>query len=99
MLCSEHSSQGHHDQFDVGNGHARPLRLLLGILQHDDVLGDAFCQRVVLVHVRAKGDHVDGMQTPTVGIEEGDDFQGRHLCVEGFGIFEVVVPDLIDYVA
>ncbi len=29
-------------------------------------------------------------------MEEGDDVEGRHLCVEGVGVFEVVVPDLVD---
>ena len=96
MLRHEDFSRGHHDKFNVGNGHASPLRLFLRILQHDDVLGNAVRLHVVLVHVAEEGDHVDGMQPPPVGIEERDDFEGRHLRVEGVGIFEVIVPDLVN---
>jgi hypothetical protein len=38
------------------------------------------------------------MKPSTVGIEEGHDVDGRDLCVEGVGVFEVVVPNLIDNV-
>ena len=50
----------------------------------------------VLMHVGAEGDHVDGVQPPAVGIKERDDFEGRHFRVEGVGVFEVLVPDLVD---
>ena len=96
MLCREDGRRGHHHELDVGDGHARPLRLLLRVLQHDDVLGDSVGLAVVLMHVGAEGDHVDGMQPPAVGVEEGDDLEGRHLRVEGVGVLEVVVPDLVD---
>jgi len=39
------------------------------------------------------------MQPPTVGVKEGHDVNGRDLCVEGVGVFEVVVPNLIDDIA
>jgi hypothetical protein len=81
------------------DGHACPLCLFLGILQHDDVLGDTIRLHVALVHVGAEGDHVDGVEPTTVGIEEGDDLEGRHLHVKGVGILEVVVPDLVDGLA
>ncbi len=61
MLGREDSRRGHHNKFDVGNGHASPLCLFLRILQHDDVLGNAICLHVVLVHVGAEGNHVDGV--------------------------------------
>ena len=96
MLRSKDSRRGHHDELDVGNGHASPVRLFLCILQHDDILGNAVRLHVVLVHVGAEGDHVDGVQPSAVGVEEGDDFKGRHLCVEGVGVLQVVVPDLVD---
>ncbi len=32
VLGCNDSSQGHHHKFDIGNGHASPLCLLLGIL-------------------------------------------------------------------
>ncbi len=54
VLGCQDRRQGHHDEFDIGNGHAGPLRLLLRILQHDDVLGDAIRLHVVLVHVGAE---------------------------------------------
>ena len=95
-MCRKDRHQGHHHEFDVGDGHARPLRLFLGILQHDDVLGDVIHLTVILVHVGAEGDHVDGVEPPAVGIEEGDDLEGRHLRVEGVCVLEVVVPDLVD---
>ncbi len=38
------------------------------------------------------------MQAAAVGVEEGHDLDGRDLCVEGLGVFEIVVPDLIDHV-
>jgi len=52
-----------------------------------------------LYHIGAEGDHVNGMRTPTVGVEEGHDVDGRDLCVESFGVFEIVVPDLINDIA
>ena len=96
MLRREDRRRGHHYEFNVGDGHARPLCLFLGILHHDDVLGDAIRLHIVLVHVGAEGDHVDGVEPSTVGVEEGNDVECRHLCVEGVGVLEVVVPDLID---
>ncbi len=54
---------------------------------------------VVLVHVGAEGDHVDGVEPLAVGVEEGDDLEGRHLRIEVVGVLEVVVPDLVDYLA
>jgi len=39
------------------------------------------------------------VQAAAVGVEEGHDFDGRDLSVEGLGVFEIVVPDLIDHVA
>jgi hypothetical protein len=51
MNCREDSRQGHHDKLNVGNGHARPLGLFLGLLQHDDVLGNAIGLSIVAVHV------------------------------------------------
>ncbi len=44
-------------------------------------------------------DHVKGMKPPAVGVKEGHDVNGRDLCVEGVGIFEVVVPNIIDNIA
>jgi hypothetical protein len=49
-----------------------------------------------LMHICTKGDHVDGMRTAAVGIEKGHDFEGRHLCVEGVGVLEIIVPYLVD---
>jgi hypothetical protein len=46
-------------------------------------------------YVHPRGDHVDGMEAPAVG-KEGDDFKGRHLHIEGFRVFGVIEPDLID---
>ncbi len=48
------------------------------------------------VGAEAEGNHVDGMEPPTVGIKEGNDLEGRHLSVEGVGILEVVVLDFVD---
>ncbi len=53
---------------------------------------------IVLHHVCAKQDHVEGMKTFAVGVEERHDIDGCDLRVEGVGIFEVVVPNLIDNV-
>ncbi len=99
MLSRKDGRQGHHDEFDVGDGHARPLCLFLGVLQHDDVLGDPIRLHIVLMHVGVEGDHVNGVEPTAVGVEEGDDLEGRHLCVKGVGILEVVVPDLVDSLA
>ncbi len=48
------------------------------------------------MHVGAEGNHVDGMKSPAVGVKEGDNFKGRHLCVIGVGDLEVFEPDLVD---
>ena len=89
MLGRGDSRQSHHHKFDVGNGHARPLCLFLSILQHVDTLGNAVRLDVILMHVGAEGNHVDGMNSPTVGVKEGDNFKGQHLRVKGVGILEV----------
>ncbi len=67
----------------------------LCILQLYNVLGDAICLHVTLVHVGAEGDHIDGAEPPAVGFKEGHDLKGRHLRVKGVGILEVVV-DFVD---
>ncbi len=99
MLSRKDGRQGHHDKFDVSNRHAHPLCLFLGVLQHDDVLGDSIRLHIVLVHVGAEGDHVNGVEPMAVGVKEGDDLKGRHLCVKGVGVLEAVVPDLVDGLA
>jgi hypothetical protein len=66
MLSRKDGRRGHHEKFNVGDRHARPLRLLLSVLQHVDVLGDAIGLHVVLVHVRPEGDHVDGVEASAV---------------------------------
>jgi hypothetical protein len=38
------------------------------------------------------------MKPSAVGIKEGHDVDGRDLCVEGVGIFEVIVLNLINIV-
>ncbi len=75
------------------------VAFFLRILQHVDVLGDAIRLGVVVVHVGAEGDHVNGVEPPAVGVEEGDDLVGCYLCVEDVGILEVVVPHLINNLA
>ncbi len=99
VLSCQDSRQCHHDKFDVGNRHASPFSLFLGLLHHDNELGDAIRLHVVLHHVRAKRDHVEGVKPSAVGVEEGHDIDGHDLSVEGVGVFEVVVPNLIDNVA
>ncbi len=96
MLGRKDGRRSHHHKFDVGNGHARPLHLFLSILQHVDVLRNAVRLDIILMHVGAEGNHVDGMKSPAVGVKEGDNFKGRHLRVEGVGILEVFEPDLGD---
>jgi len=59
-------------------------------------LGDAIHLHIILHHISAEGDHVDGVQADAVGIKEGHDLDGRDLCVEGLGVFEIIVPDLIN---
>ena len=39
------------------------------------------------------------MQTLTVGVEVGHDVNGQDPCVESLGVFEIIVPDLIDNIA
>ena len=41
-------------------------------------------------------DHVKNMKPSAVGIKEGHDVNGHDLCVEGVGVFEVVVPNLVN---
>jgi hypothetical protein len=51
VLGCKDSRQCHHDEFVVGDKHAGPLSLFLGILHHDNELGDAICFHVVLHHI------------------------------------------------
>jgi hypothetical protein len=39
------------------------------------------------------------MQTPAVGVKVGHDFDGHDPSEESLGIFEIIVPDLIDDIA
>jgi hypothetical protein len=68
----------------------------LGILHHDNELGDAIRLNVVLSYVSAEGDHVNGMRPPAVGVKVGHDLKGCDLCVESLGILQVVVPNLVN---
>ncbi len=96
VLGCQDSCQCHHDKFDVNDRHASPFCLFFGILHHDNELGDTIHLHVVLHHVCAKQDHINGMKLSAVGIKEGHDVDGRDLRVEGGGVFEVVVPNLIN---
>ena len=98
MLGCKDRRRGHH-QFDVGYGHARPFCLFLCILHHDDELGGALCLHVILHHISAEGDHVDGTKPSAVGVKEGHDVDGYDLCVEKVCVFKILVPDLIDDIA
>jgi hypothetical protein len=82
VLDCEDGSQGYHHQFDVSDGHATPLCFLLGILHHDDELGDAIHLNVVLGHVQVEGDHVNGVQPPAVGAKGDHDLKGHDLCAD-----------------
>jgi hypothetical protein len=79
MLGRKDSRQGHHHELNVGDGHARPFRFFLRVLHHYDVLGDSIHLHVMLMHIRAKQDHVHGMEPPAVGVKEGHDFKRCHL--------------------
>ncbi len=41
-------------------------------------------------------DHVKSMKASSVGVKDGPDIDGRDLCAEGVGVFEVVVPNFIN---
>ncbi len=92
------SCRCHHDKFDIGDRHAGPRCLFLGILHHDNELRDAIRLHVVLHHVSTQYDHVKGMKLSAVGVKEGHDVDGHYLCVEGVSVFEVIVPNYIDNV-
>lgn len=96
MLSREYGRRGHHHQLDVGDGHSCPLGLLLRILHHVDELGDAVGLRVILVHVGPETNHVHRMEPPAVGFEESHDLPRRDFRVEGLGVLEVVIPNLLD---
>jgi hypothetical protein len=99
VLGCKDGCQCHHHKFNIGDGHASPLCLLLSILHHDNDLGGAICLDVVLGHVQAEGDHVNGMEPPAVGVEVGHDFKGCDLRIESLGIFQVVVSNHINDIA
>jgi hypothetical protein len=82
VLHCKDSRQGHHHKLVICNGHACPLWLFLGILQHVDILGDAFRLHLVGVHFCAEGDHINGVEFPAVCVKKGNDVQGCHLSVE-----------------
>jgi hypothetical protein len=96
MLGHKNSRQSHHYKFNVSNRHAGRHRLLLCILHHDDELRDAICLHVILHHICVQGDHVKGIKSSAVGIEEGHDVDGHDLHVKGVGVFQVVVPNFIE---
>ncbi len=51
-----------------------------------------------LVHIGTKQDHVQGVETFTVKIQECHDFEGSYLHVKGVGILQIVVPNLVNHV-
>ncbi len=51
VLGCEDGCQGYHHKFNISNGDASPLPLLLSILHHDDELGDVIRLDVVLGQV------------------------------------------------
>jgi hypothetical protein len=96
VLGCKDSHRYHHDKSDVGNRQTGPLSLFLGILHHDNELGDAIHLYAVLHHISMQRYHVKGMKPYAVGIKEGHYVDGRDLFVEGVSIFEVVVPNFIN---
>ncbi len=92
VLGCKDSHQGHPDKFDVGNRHAGLPCFFLCILHHDNELGGAIPLHVLLHHISALSDSA-------AGVKEGHDVDGRDLCVEGAGIFQNVVPNLINNIA
>jgi hypothetical protein len=44
----------------------------MGILHHDNELGDAVCMHVILGHISAEGNHIKSMQTLAVGVKKGN---------------------------
>jgi hypothetical protein len=74
------------------------LGLLLCILHHDYVLGDAIYLYLILGHIIVQGDHVDGVELSTVGIKEGHDAKPCVLCIKGLGILEALVTNLVSNV-
>ncbi len=45
----------------------------------------------------AKGDHINSMSPPPVGVEEDHNVKCHDLCVEGINVLEaVVLPNLIN---
>jgi hypothetical protein len=69
---------------------------ILRVLHHHNELGDAIHLHVILGHINAEGNHVKSMQTPAVGVREGDDVECCELRIEGICIFDVVVPHLVN---
>ena len=96
MLRHEDGCQGCHHKFDIGDGHACPLGLFLCLLQHYDVLGNAFGLRVVPMHVGPLSEHVYSLKPHAVCIEEGNDVEQKNFHVEGICIFEFGIPNLVD---
>jgi hypothetical protein len=95
----EDGCRGHHHKFDINNGHANLLHLLLSILHHDNELGDTTPLEVLVPgHVQVEGDHVNGMQPSSVGIKVGHGFKGRDLHIESISVLQVVVPNLVNNV-
>jgi hypothetical protein len=87
--------RGHHNELNACDGHARPFGLFLGLLQHDDVLGNAIGLGVVAVHVSPESEHDNGVEPPAVGVEKGHQVDSEYLCIEGIRVLVVGVPSLI----
>ena len=52
---------------------------------------------VVCLHSGSELNHVNGVETPAVGVEVSHDLQCRDLRVEGVGVFQVVDPEIVDH--
>mgnify|MGYP006176933599 CR=1 FL=1 len=64
----------------------------MGLLEHINILGDAFGICVVAEHFRGEADQLTGMEAATVGIEVVEQLFCGDVRVEGAGITEVTVP-------
>ena len=75
----------------IGDRELFLLNLLLGILEHDDVLGDDRCITIIGDHLGGEVDNVDHVETSAMQLEVVTKRLGGDISLYG-----LVVADLVD---
>ena len=82
VVIIQNSLSGNVDKDVVANAETGTCRLFLYVLEHVDVLRDAWYIGLVDLYIAGKVESVNGMEATTVVQKMGEDLVGSDICVE-----------------